>query len=157
MDGRKLEALKAKLALRREGAEKVHAILLEAQRRERATLAAAQLRERSSLRAGYLEQTRQIKAERALHKATGLAALLGRVTGVSPIIRKLQRYRDRKRFTEFRERQHTIVGIQKVAAHNLRERHRRQAVDSERGPRLRQSACARAASMSAAGTRICRR
>ncbi|GEP60431.1 relaxase/mobilization nuclease domain-containing protein [Reyranella soli] len=132
-DGRKLDALTAKQDLRRSGAEKAHAALLDGQKRERGTLAAAQLQERAALRQGYLEESRRIKADRQAHKATGLAAFLGRVTGVSLIIRKLQRYRDRQRFTAFRERQTVVASLQKEAAHSLRERHRLQAVDSERG------------------------
>ncbi|MDE3767572.1 relaxase/mobilization nuclease domain-containing protein [Sinorhizobium meliloti] len=131
-NGRKRDTLLSAQAKRREGVAAEHSRLLEGQRLERAALAAEQLSERQALRAGYLAEARRIKAEREAAKPTGLAAFLGRVTGITLIREKVQRYRDRQRLEAFVARKTELVQAQQGAAHMQRERHRLQAVDGER-------------------------
>lgn len=134
-DGRKRDALLQVQAGRRAGLVAEQATLLETHRQERAAVAREQLREREALRAGYLAQVRQVKAVREAVRPTGLAAFLGRVTGIALLTRKLQRYRDRQRLDVFIEKKAVVLDAQRVAAHTLAQRHQLQAVDVERGLR----------------------
>ncbi|PNG24399.1 relaxase [Methylocella silvestris] len=138
-DGRKRDALLQVQAVRRSGVVAEQAALLETHRQERAALAREQLRERELLRAGYLAQVRQIKAERQAAKPTGLAAFLGRVTGITLIAGKLQRYRDKQRLDAFIEKKVTVVDAQRVAAHALAQRHQLQAAEVDRSLRARKA------------------
>ena len=96
-----LESLKAAQGERRRGAEKDAAELKARQRRERSDLARQQKQERSTLRAAYLDEMKRRRVERARHAPKGLAAFLGRITGVALLTKKLHKYRDRKRFEVF--------------------------------------------------------
>ena len=71
-----------------------------AARRARAARSHAQ-GARAQLKASYLAAQRRIRIERARRKPRGLAAFLGRVSGVALMIRKVQRYRDRKRYAAY--------------------------------------------------------
>lgn len=91
------EALKRMQAERRLAYDRERRVLVEAQRRERLDLDNVQLDERRRLKAAYLTDAKRIRSERVKRRPTGLAAFLGRVTGVSLVISKLHRHRDRQR------------------------------------------------------------
>lgn len=95
------EKLAARQAERRAGAEKELADLRARQARERTDLLLRQKDDRSALRTAYLGEMKRRRIERARHAPKGLAAFLGRITGVALITRKLHRYRDRKHFEAF--------------------------------------------------------
>ena len=95
------EKLAARQAERRQEAEKNAADLKARQGRERQALLQEQKRERSELRTAYLDEMKRRRMERAGHAPKGLAAFLGRITGVALVTKKLHQYRDRKRFEAF--------------------------------------------------------
>jgi hypothetical protein len=73
----------------------------ERHRQERAALEREQRAARRLQKGAYLSQVRSVRAARADVRPTGLAAFLGRVTGVSLVMAKLHRYRDAKAFRAF--------------------------------------------------------
>lgn len=86
---------------RRQAVEQEAKALSERQRQARHEHAEHQKEARGQLRQGYLQEARRIKIERAAHRPKGLAAFLGRVTGVELITKKVQQYRDATRFKAF--------------------------------------------------------
>src|SRR6185437_9909481 len=92
------EELQLRQQPRRQGVEQDEKALSERQRLARQEFSARQWGERAALRKAYLQESRRIKIERAANRATGLAAFLGRITGVDLITKKVQKYRDRTRY-----------------------------------------------------------
>jgi hypothetical protein len=82
---------------RRQGVELEEKVLSDRQRQARLEFSVQQKQARAVLRQGYLQETRRIKTDRAANRPTGLAAFLGRITGVELIMKKVQLYRDRTR------------------------------------------------------------
>ncbi|WP_208249025.1 relaxase/mobilization nuclease domain-containing protein [Rhizobium sp. T1470] len=101
-------------------------------RHERTVLAGAQLAERQAHKSAYLAQVRAVRAAREEARPTGLAAFLGKVTGVSLVIGKLHRHRDAKAYRAFvAERQDLIAG-QKQAASMLQRQQEVHGLDGAR-------------------------
>ena len=121
-----------KQAARRREVEGEHAEMATRQRREAAALDQRQVAERRALRSTYLEQVKQIRRDRYEHRPTGLAAFLGRVTGVQLVIRHVQKYQDRKRYETFLERRDALVDMQARERSALQHRHQQQALDVQR-------------------------
>lgn len=71
------------------------------QRANRLAFSQMQKSERSAFHQGYLQESRRIKLDRAAHRPTGLAAFIGRVTGVELITKKIHQYRDAARYKLF--------------------------------------------------------
>ncbi len=92
------EELQVRQQPRRQGVEQDEKALSERQRQARQQFSARQWSERAALRQRYLLDGRRIKAERNANRPTGLAAFLGRITGVELITKKVQQYRDRTRY-----------------------------------------------------------
>lgn len=92
------EELQRRQQPRRHGVEQDGKALSERQRQARQEFSARQWGERAVLRQSYSLEGRRIKTERAAHRPTGLAAFLGRITGVELITKKVQQYRDRARY-----------------------------------------------------------
>ncbi|KXF77965.1 hypothetical protein ATN84_24435 [Paramesorhizobium deserti] len=99
-DAKKLDLLKAAQTARREKAEAAQAAMKARHRHEGGALAQQQLAVRRQLRTRYLDEARRVKEARAAAKPTGLAAFLGRVTGVSFVISKLHKHRDAQRYQQ---------------------------------------------------------
>jgi len=121
-----LEKLKAGQAQRRTGAERDAAALKAQQAGERTALLRQQKEERSKLRAAYLGEMKQRRSERARHAPKGLAAFLGRITGVALVTKKIHQYRDRKRFETFladRQRLKDRQGQERMALRHAQELH----------------------------------
>lgn len=121
-----LEKLKTRQAQRRAGAERDAAALKVRQGRERAELSQRQAQERSALRTAYLDEMKRRRLERARHAPKGLAAFLGRITGVALITKKIHQYRDRKRFETFladRQRLKDRQGRERMALRHAQELH----------------------------------
>lgn len=127
-----LEQLKAQ---RRAGAEKEAAGLKALQGRERIELSAQQKQDRSALRTAYLDEMKQRRTLRARNRPTGLAAFLGRITGVALITKKLHKYRDRKRFETFLAERKQLYDRQGQERLALRRRQQVQAADINRNLR----------------------
>lgn len=86
---------------RRQALEREAAALRKRQHEERMQLAAAQKTAQRELKSAYLAEQKRIRLDRARRKPKGLAAFLGRVTGIALITRKVRRYRDRKRYRAY--------------------------------------------------------
>lgn len=129
---RALQTLEAAQSVRREKLVAEQMVMRERHRQERAALAREQLEARRALRAGYLAQMRAVKAARAEVRPTGLAAFLGRVTGVSFVLHKLHRHRDAKRFKSFVQEKAGLVQAQTLGAASLQRRQELQALDMAR-------------------------
>lgn len=127
-----LEKLKAAQGERRAGAEKDAADLKSLQGRERKELLARQRQERSALRAAFLADMKQRRIERARNRPTGLAAFLGRITGVSLITKKLHKYRDSKKFKELLADKERLKSAQRQERITLKHRQELQAADTNR-------------------------
>jgi hypothetical protein len=126
------EQLARRQAARREEAE-AHATILRRQHRdERAQLAALHMTERQRLKASYLAAQRRIRMDRARRRPRGLAAFLGKVSGVSLVIRKVQRYRDRKRYAAYLLWRNELKRQQKESEEALAMEHGLQMADVER-------------------------
>ncbi len=119
-------------AARRQAAEREMAALRKQQHEERATLAAAQQAARRELKSAYLSEGKRIRLERARRKPKGLAAFLGRVTGVALITRKVQRYRDRKRYGAYLALRAALSQRQQHERDDLAHRHELRAADIQR-------------------------
>lgn len=130
-----LEALEKAQAVRREKAVAERAALEARQKRERAHVEAEQLRERQALKRAYLTEVRRIKEARLAARPTGLAAFLGRVTGVSLVIRKIHQHRDAQRFAAYVGAREGLKGQQGRIKAELEARHRLQALDADRALR----------------------
>ncbi|MEN5247283.1 relaxase/mobilization nuclease domain-containing protein [Brucella pseudintermedia] len=131
-DARKLEKLKAAQRDRRQKVEAAQTALITRQKAERIAIAQKQLAERRQHKARYLAETRRIKAARAAAKPTGLAAFLGRVTGVSFVLSKLHKHRDAQRYATFQMEKAALAEQQAEARRVLEHRHTLQAIDAAR-------------------------
>lgn len=101
-------------------------------RQERATLAAEQLAARQAHKSAYLAQVRAVRAAREEARPTGLAAFLGKVTGVSLVIGKLHRHRDAKAYRAFVAERQDLIANQKQAASVLQRQHEVHGLDGAR-------------------------
>lgn len=130
-----LDALKKAQAARREKSVAERAALASRHKRERAHLDDGQLRERQALKRVYLTEVRRINEARRAARPTGLAAFLGRVTGVSLVIRKIHQHRDAQRFAAYRGTRADLKARQGRVAAELEGRHRLRALDADRSLR----------------------
>ena len=99
---------------------------------ERLGLDAAQLADRRSMKSTYLEEVRAVRAQREATKPTGLAAFLGRVTGVALITSKLQRHQDKRRYDAFRDQKNELMLEQETQRQQQQRAHEMQALELER-------------------------
>jgi len=131
-DGAPSEKLARAQAARRAPVEAARADMVARQEREREAQLREHLAVRQALRAGYLAEVARVRQQREETRPTGLAAFLGRVTGVSAIIHRVQRYKDAKRYLAFRESKQQLAAGQRVEAALLQRRHELQALDMNR-------------------------
>jgi hypothetical protein len=92
------DGLQRKQRDRRAPVEQESKALVAKQTQARHELAARQKDDRAALRQGYLHESRCIRIDRAARRPKGLAAFLGRITGVELITKKIQQYRDKTRY-----------------------------------------------------------
>lgn len=88
--------------------------------------------ERKSLRAAYLVKAKQIKQKRYQNRPTGLAAFLGRVSGVTLVTKKLQRHQDRKRLEDHRRKMSVLKERQERERKDLAHQQTLKMLDLER-------------------------
>lgn len=117
---------------RRQKQEQEHQELKDREGQERRVLADQHRMARADLRAGYLSQSRAIKMKRYQHRPTGLAAFLGRVTGVELIRNKFHKNQDRKRFKDYLEAREILKQEQRDERLSIDRRHEMQGLDMQR-------------------------
>lgn len=127
-----LAELKRNQAERREGLELTQAVLRQKQHHDRVALAGNQKALRSARRAAYLMQSRRLRKEREVRKPTGLAAFLGKVSGVELLKKRLQKYQERKRLQRYREERELLTISQASEYKALTRRHEMQLLDLQR-------------------------
>jgi hypothetical protein len=98
MEKERREALQRRHQDRRAPVEQESKGLFARQRQGRGDLAAQQKQERATLRQGYLQESTRIRLDREAHRPHGLAAFIGRITGVELITKKIHEYRDKTRY-----------------------------------------------------------
>ena len=96
-----LAALKHSQQERRVTVERERALLAERQQKQRQSLQHEQRARRDALRADYLKTANEIRLARYRDRPTGLAAFLGRVTGIDHIRKVLHRRDDAKRLDAY--------------------------------------------------------
>lgn len=131
-DARKLDKLKAAQRERRQKVESAQAAMVTRHRNELLAHAKEQLADRRALNVRYLAEVRRVKQMRAAAKPTGLAAFLGRVTGVNLIISALHKRQDAQRYAAFLAGKSALVARQAEARHALQHRHKLQSMDMAR-------------------------
>lgn len=131
-DAKKLDLLKAAQGARRQKIEAAQAAVLARHRGEKVALAKAQLAERRVMKARYLDEVRRVDAARLAAKPTGLAAFLGRVTGVSFVISQIHKHRDAQRQAAFLAEKAALVERQADDKRGLVHQHMLQAMDAAR-------------------------
>ncbi len=128
----RLAKLEAAQQVRRAGLVVAQEEQRERHRQERAQLEREQLAARRAQKGAYLAQVRSVRAARAEARPTGLAAFLGRVTGVTLVIGKLHRHRDAKAFRRFATDRQALVLAQKQSSLSLQRQQEVQALETGR-------------------------
>ncbi|WP_439543994.1 relaxase/mobilization nuclease domain-containing protein [Hyphomicrobium sp.] len=131
-DGKRREQLKATQERRRAATLAEQATLRERQGHEVTALAREQRAARGAARQTFVASLRREREARAAARPRGLAAFLGRVTGVTAIIDALHRRRDLQRYRDFRDGMATLVTAQRADALVLQRRHELQAAEVTR-------------------------
>lgn len=134
-DHRKLDQLKAAQVERCAQAVADRAALAAGQKIESFTLAEAQRLQRLALKRVYVGELRRVHDARKEARPTGLAAFLGRVTGVNLVIRQVQKHRDAKRWEAYRAERAGLVDRQRAETATQAQRHKLQAFDADRALR----------------------
>lgn len=132
LEGDQAEQLARQQTARRKEVEAQATHLRRRQHEERVQLAAAQKSERRRLKLAYLAAQRRIRIQRARRRPRGLAAFLGRVSGVALVVRKVRRYRDRKRYSAYVVWREGLRRQQRAAQQELAARHDLQTADIQR-------------------------
>ena len=101
VEKRRREELRRQQQPRRAAIEREVKTLSGKQQAARLAFSQMQKSERLSFRQGYLQESRSIRHERAAHRPQGLAAFIGRITGVELITKKIHQYRDAARYKLF--------------------------------------------------------
>jgi hypothetical protein len=117
------DELQRKQQPRRLAAEEETKGLADRQRLARLEFSQRQKQERMAFRQSYLQEGRRIKLDRVAHRPTGLAAFIGRVTGVELITKKIHKYRDATRYKLFLAQKKELAERQQrdAAAHDRRQ------------------------------------
>ncbi len=117
---------------RRQGIEQEAKDLTGRQLQARKELSERQKEARAALRQGYLQESRRIKSERAASRPTGLAAFLGRITGVELITKKIHQYRDKTRLAAHVTRKRDLTEQQRRDAAVLARRQELETLTMQR-------------------------
>lgn len=128
----KINDLKEKQAERREAAFKEAASKKAKQAADHLKLAARQQAEHFALQGQFKAEMDRIARNRELNRPTGLAAFLGRVTGVNLIIKKLQERNDKKRQEQYEKQRQDLLNKQETEKKELEFIHQMQSLAQER-------------------------
>ncbi len=126
------EALQRRQQDRRAPVEQESKGLIARQRQVRSDLATQHKGERAALRQGYLQESKRIRLDRAAHRPQGLAAFIGRITGVELITKKVHQYRDKTRFAAHLTRKRGLTEDQQREAASLERRQSLETLTMER-------------------------
>ena len=99
---------------------------------EKRKLESIQKKERMELKRKHLAQAKQVRELRSKAKVGGLAAFLGRVTGMDKMIHQVRRMNDKRRYDKYKAAREKLAKRQARAMDVLRERHRMQFADLKR-------------------------
>ena len=127
--------LKRNHAERRKEVEQAQTVLSQKQHQERVGLAANQKALLGARRAAFLMQSKQIRKERFERKPTGLAAFLGRVSGMELLKKQIQKFQDRKRVQRYQEDKGHIKAAQDNERKAQKRHHEMQTLDLQRKQR----------------------
>lgn len=100
-DKQRREELRRQQQPRRDAIGREGKSLADRQHQARQEFSARHKQARIAFRQGYLQESRRIRLDRAARRPTGLAAFIGRITGVELITKKLHQYRDATRYKLF--------------------------------------------------------
>ena len=106
--------------------------LADRQRQARHEFSERQKQERMAFRQGYLQESRSIRRDRAAHRPTGLAAFIGRITGVELITKKIHEYRDATRYKLFLAQKKELADRQQREAAALDRRQQLETLTMQR-------------------------
>jgi hypothetical protein len=126
------EELQRRQLPRRQAVEKEARALTERQRQSRQEFSAQQWGERTALRQGYLQESKRIRLDRAGHRPKGLAAFLGRISGVEMITKRIQQYRDKTRYDAFLAQKRELSERQNCEARTLTHQHELEKLTMQR-------------------------
>lgn len=126
------EDLKRAQAQRRVRIEKDRAELRQRHHEARCQGAAAQKVARETLRNAHLTEIRRLREERYNRRPQGLAAFLGRVTGIDLLRRKINHYQDRKRLQEYLAKLEKLKTEQDLQREALAQRQKLQVQNLQR-------------------------
>jgi hypothetical protein len=126
------EDLQRRQQPRRRDVEQEGKALADRQRLARQEFSERQKQERMSFRQGFLQESRRIKLDRAAHRPTGLAAFIGRVTGVELITKKIHQYRDATRYKLFLAQKKELAERQQRDTAALDRRQQLEALSMQR-------------------------
>lgn len=117
---------------RRQAVEREANVLAERQRKSRQEFSARQWGERMALRRSYLQESARIRHERSANKPKGLAAFLGRISGVEMITKRIQQYRDKTRYDAFVAQKRELGARQQNEARALARQHELERLTMQR-------------------------
>ena len=126
------DRLKAAHEERRKSLGAEREALQRQQDRENRTLAREQVAERNRLFFKFAEQEKQIAERREQHKAKGLAAFLGRVTGVGFAMKKFHERQDTKRLQAYYAKEMALQDRHRDQNLERKRHHDLQKLDIER-------------------------
>ncbi|HEY5329388.1 MAG TPA: relaxase/mobilization nuclease domain-containing protein [Acidobacteriaceae bacterium] len=126
------EALQRKQQDRRAPLEQESRALAARQRQAGHEVATRQKESRATLRQGYLQETKRIRLDRSAHRPQGLAAFLGRITGVELITKKIHQYRDKTRFDAFAAQKRELTERQQRETSALTRQQELQTLTAQR-------------------------
>ena len=69
-----------------------------------------------------MQESKRIRLDRAAHRPQGLAAFIGRITGVELITKKIQQYRDKTRYDAFLAQKRELTERQQLETSALARR-----------------------------------
>ncbi|TQE99601.1 MAG: relaxase [Spiribacter salinus] len=127
-----LSQLQARQQQRRQDLESRQVALRQKQHRERLALSRQQRERREALRRAHRSKMQQIRRGWAQRRPRGLAAFLGRVSGVELARRKLEKFRDRQRHRAYLAAQAALKTDQREERQWLARRQRLQRADLAR-------------------------
>ncbi len=126
------EQLRESQRERRESVERKSHDLNQRHAREKVTFEIGQRTARDAQRLRYLQTARDMRLERAAHRPRGLAAFLGKVSGVNFLREQIERHQDARRLKAFREEKRQLKIVQRQERAALAVTHRLQSKEIER-------------------------
>ncbi len=129
------DRLKAAHLERRKPVEQERNEIRATQDRERKDLGARQRAEREALKQAFGIQEKIIREKRDRFKPEGLAAFLGRITGVEFARKKLHEHQDKKRFEEFSQKEDALAYTHRDTSLEQQRFHEMQSLDMNRNIR----------------------